>query len=142
MSLVFTDNIEATTIKNSNYRQVLYTSENKNFQLAIQSLKPNEEIGMEKHPDKTQFIRIEKGRGLAIVDNKQIGLQDGSIVIVPPNVLHNVINNSTEDLKLYTIYAPADHEDKLIQKTKQDGGYKYSKYKHKYLQSQAKKLKQ
>ena len=57
----FNANIEKDTIENTNFRKVLYTG--KHSQLVLMRLKPNEEIGMEVHPDNDQFFRIEKGEG-------------------------------------------------------------------------------
>ena len=46
---------------------------------------------------------------------------DGSGVIVPSGAKHNVINTSkTKNLKLYTIYSPPEHQDKVVRKTKQE----------------------
>ena len=43
------------------------------------------------------------------------------VAIVPAGTQHNVINTSqTEDLKLYTIYAPANHIDGIEHVTKED----------------------
>lgn len=110
-------NIEKATLNNKNYRKVINTTPNQ--QLVLMSLKPNVEIGMEKHQKTTQFIRIESGKGLAIINGKKIKLQDGSIVVIPPNTLHNIINTSkTKRLQLYTIYSPPEHKDGLIQKDK------------------------
>lgn len=36
------------------------------------NIEPNDEIGMEVHPDTDQFIRIEQGDGYLILDNKNI----------------------------------------------------------------------
>ena len=110
-------NIEKDTIANTNFRKVLYTG--KHCQLVLMSLRPNEEIGMEVHPDNDQFFRFEKGEGKCIIDGNEYILGDGSVIIVPSGAQHNVINtSSTEDLKLYTIYSPAHHKDGIIRATK------------------------
>jgi len=57
----FSTNIELATRENTNFRKVLYTG--KQSQLVLMSLKPNEEIGMETHPDNDQFFRFEMGQG-------------------------------------------------------------------------------
>ena len=43
----FVQNIEGITVKNEEFRRVLYTA--KNCQLVVMALKPKEEIGMEVH---------------------------------------------------------------------------------------------
>jgi mannose-6-phosphate isomerase-like protein (cupin superfamily) len=46
-------------------------------------------------------------------------VKDGTAVVVPAGALHNVINTSkTINLKLYTIYSPPEHRDKVIRKTR------------------------
>jgi mannose-6-phosphate isomerase-like protein (cupin superfamily) len=110
-------NIEELTTKNSNFREVLYTS--KHSQLVLMSLKPNEEIGMEVHNENDQFFRFEAGQGKVIIDGNEYEVKNGDAVIVPTGAQHNVINtSSSEDLKLYTIYSPAHHQDGVIRATK------------------------
>jgi len=113
----FVSNIEKDTIDNENFRKVLYTA--KHCQLVLMSLKPNEEIGMEVHPDNDQFFRFEKGEGKVIIDGNEYQIKDGSAVIVPAGAQHNVVNTSkTKKLSLYTIYSPAHHKDGIVRTTK------------------------
>lgn len=115
----FTANIEKATLENENFRKVLYTA--KHCQLVLMNLKPNEEIGMEIHPDNDQFFRFEKGQGKCIIDGNEYPVEDGIAVIIPAGSNHNIINTSaTEPLKMYTIYSPAHHKDGTIHKTKTD----------------------
>ncbi len=115
----FSQNIEKATLENQNFRKVLYTG--KHSQLVLMSLKPNEEIGMETHPDNDQFFRFEKGQGKCIIDGNEYELTDGVAVVVPAGAQHNIINTSTtEELKLYTIYSPAHHKDGVVRITKQE----------------------
>jgi len=113
----FHSNIEKNTLENENFRKVLYTS--KHSQLVLMSLAPNEEIGMEVHPDNDQFFRVEKGQGKCIIDGNEYKVEDGTAVVVPAGAQHNVINTSdSERLSLYTIYSPAHHKDGIVKATK------------------------
>ncbi|MFZ2152753.1 MAG: cupin domain-containing protein [Microgenomates group bacterium] len=113
----FNINIEEATIKNNNFRQVLYTS--KHSQLVLMNLIPKEEIGMEVHRENDQFFRFESGFGKVIIDDHEYTVTNGSAIVVPAGANHNVINTSeTEMLKLYTIYSPAHHQDKVVRATK------------------------
>jgi mannose-6-phosphate isomerase-like protein (cupin superfamily) len=115
----FVGNIETQTLKNINFRHVLYTG--KYSQLVLMSLKAGEEIGEETHDDVDQFFRFEAGEGKVVIDGKDNPVKDGVAVIVPAGAKHNVINTSkTADLKLYTIYSPAEHQDKTVRKTKKE----------------------
>ncbi|PIT96771.1 cupin domain-containing protein, partial [Candidatus Campbellbacteria bacterium CG10_big_fil_rev_8_21_14_0_10_35_52] len=98
------------------YRRVLYTA--KNSQLVLMNIKPGEEIGEETHK-LDQFLRFEKGKGIAILNGVESDVGDGTAVVVPAGVKHNFINTGDIDLKLYTIYSPPNHRDKVIHKTKQ-----------------------
>ncbi len=109
-------NIEDLSTKNDTFRTVLYTDTN--LQLVVMSLKPLEDIGMESH-DLDQFIRVEAGEGEAVLDGMKHEIRDGSVVIVPKGVSHNIINTSAEyPLKLYTLYAPPQHKDGTVHLTK------------------------
>ena len=114
----FVTDIENDTVKNKNFRKVLYTA--KNCQLVLMSLKPKEDIGSEVHKDIDQFFRIDSGTGEVVINGTKQYIGDGSAFIVPAGAEHNVINTGTEDLKLYSIYSPPHHKDKTIHKTKAD----------------------
>jgi mannose-6-phosphate isomerase-like protein (cupin superfamily) len=111
-------NIEERAIRNEYFREVLFTDTN--IQLVVMSLLPNEDIGEEVH-QLDQFIRVEKGEGKAVLDGVETPIADGSAIVIPKGTRHNIINTSgTDALKLYTIYAPPDHKDGIIHKTKAD----------------------
>ena len=113
----FNANIEQATLENENFRKVLYTGHHS--QVVLMCLQPNEEIGMEVHPDNDQFFRFEQGQGKCIIDGNEYDVTDGSAIVVPSGAQHNVINTSgTEELKLYTIYSPAHHKDGIVRATK------------------------
>ena len=114
----FKSNIEKDTLKNKNFRKVVYTGQH--LQLVLMSLKPKEEIGAEVHAENDQFLRFEGGKGRVIIDKTTYNVKDGDAVIVPAGAKHNVINvSASEDLKLYTIYAPPHHKDQIVRKTKE-----------------------
>jgi mannose-6-phosphate isomerase-like protein (cupin superfamily) len=115
----FNTNIEKEASENNNFRKVLYTS--KYSQLVLMSLKPGEEIGMEVHPENDQFFRFEQGEGKVVIDGNEYAVKDGSAIVVPSGALHNVVNvSAVADLKLYTIYSPAHHQDGVVRATKEE----------------------
>lgn len=110
-------NIEELTLENNYFRKVIFTWPH--LQLVVMSLLPGEEIGVEIHDKEDQFIRIEQGAALAMVDGVQHDLSDDMIIVIPAGAEHNIINTSTsESLKLYTIYCEKHHEDGTIHTTK------------------------
>lgn len=111
----YAGNIEELSLKNENFRKVLYTA--KSSQLVVMSLKPGEDIGEEVH-ELDQFIRCEAGAGKAVLDGVEHEIGDGFAVVVPAGTRHNIINTSDKAMKLYTVYSPPNHRDGVVHKTK------------------------
>jgi len=115
----FDTDIEKETVNNTDYRRVLFTAPN--TQLVLMSLKPGEEIGVETHDSGSQFIRFEAGEGKVTMGEKETKVKDGSAVVIPQGVKHNVVNTSeTDDLKLYALYSPPEHPEGTVHKDKED----------------------
>lgn len=115
----FFGHIEKDVQDNTFFRKVLFTGAHS--QLVLMTLKPQEEIGLETHPDNDQFFRFEEGVGIVVIDGAEHVVADGDAVIVPAGVEHNIINtSSTTFLKLYTLYSPPHHPDGTIHQTKAD----------------------
>ena len=109
------DNIEQSTVDNTDFRRVLYTGAN--MQLVLMCLQPGEEIGTEVHPDIDQFFRVEQGKAKLVLDGAEHILEHDDIAIVPAGAEHNVINAGDEPLKLYTLYGPPEHRDGTVHAT-------------------------
>lgn len=109
-------NIDKITIENKNYRTVINTT--KTMQLVLMSIPFNGEIGEEIHKNTTQFIKVEKGNGVAVIENKKYKITKGDFIMVPPGTKHNIISKSHRGLKLYTLYSPPEHKKNLTQNTK------------------------
>ena len=115
----YVTNIERDTLANAYYRRVLFTG--RNTQLVLMTLQPGEEIGLEKHAEHDQFIRIEAGMGVAVLDRSEHALGDGVALVIPAGVEHNVINTSKDaPLRLYTLYSPPEHPDGTVHHRKRD----------------------
>jgi mannose-6-phosphate isomerase-like protein (cupin superfamily) len=111
--------LEKETDVNTDFRKVLYTS--KHLQLVLMSLEVGEEIGEEIHLENDQFFRFESGIGHCSVNETEYSVKDGDVLIVPAGAKHNILNaSSTDQLKLYTIYAPPHHKDGIVRHSKQD----------------------
>jgi mannose-6-phosphate isomerase-like protein (cupin superfamily) len=110
-------NIEELSLENENFRKVLYTDTR--VQLVVMSLKAGEDIGEEVH-QLDQFIRVEAGEGESVLDGETHPFTSGMAVIIPSGVKHNIINTGDNPMKLYTLYAPPNHRDGTVHKTKVD----------------------
>lgn len=113
----FVQDIERLATRNEEFRQVLYTA--KHCQLVLMALKPNEEIGAEVH-QLDQFFRVEEGTGEAVLDGVRTPIQAGFAILVPAGTHHNIVNTGNVFLKLYTVYAPPNHRDGVVHRTRSD----------------------
>jgi len=114
----FVDDIEGRTEENSNFRRVLYTGSQ--MQLVLMALRPGEEIGEEVHEDRDQFFRVEKGMGEVWIDGTMTSIKSDTAIVVPAGARHNIKNTGEKPLKLYTVYAPPEHQDGTVHVTKAD----------------------
>jgi mannose-6-phosphate isomerase-like protein (cupin superfamily) len=108
--------IETLTEENTDFRRVLYTG--KHLQLVLMALNPGESIGVETHVMHDQFFRIEQGKGVASIDGVIHKVKGGDCVIVPAGAVHNLTNTGATALRVYTLYAPPEHPDGLVQSAK------------------------
>jgi len=113
--------IEDLAVKNEYFRTTKWTGQN--LQMTVMSLKPGEEIGLEKHDKGDQFIRVEKGNARVVMgvskdkmtfDKK---VSDGWAIFIPGGFWHNIINEGDKPLKVYVIYAPPEHPTGTLHKT-------------------------
>jgi mannose-6-phosphate isomerase-like protein (cupin superfamily) len=116
------DDIEKATLGNDTFRTVLFTG--KHLQMTVMCLQPGEEIGVEKHDDLDQFIRIEEGMAQVQMGSSKDDLsevhdvEDDWAVIIPGGTWHNVVNTGEGQLRLYSIYTPPEHPDGTVHQTK------------------------
>ena len=111
----FNENIFELTLKNNFYRKVIATGPHS--QIVLMSIPVGEEIGEEVHKVDQTLIFVQ-GHGQAIVNNNKSPVQAQSLVFVPAGTKHNFINTGSQDLKLFTLYAPPQHPAGTAEKTK------------------------
>lgn len=117
-------NIEEETVKNPNYRTVAWSG--KYLQVTLMSIPVGSDIGLEKHPETDQFIRLDAGKGRVQMGKTKKDLdfdkevEDGFAIMVPAGYWHNVTNIGDEPMKLYAVYAPVHHAAGNIHKTAED----------------------
>jgi len=101
---------------NADFRRVLSTGPH--AQLVVMSIAAGGEIGEEVHDDVDQVISIVDGSGEAVLDDVPTQIGDGDLVLVPAGTKHNIRNVGSADLKLYTVYAPPQHPDGTVHRTR------------------------
>lgn len=111
-------NIIQETQTNEYFRRVLFTG--KNSQLVVMSIPPNGEVGAETHKYTEQTLFFLSGTGEGELNGKKFPINPGDVVVVVPGTEHNFRNTGNEDLKIYTVYAPPNHIDGRVHKTKAD----------------------
>ena len=117
-------NVEEATLENTNFRTALFTGAN--IQLTVMRLAPGEEIGVEMHDHLDQFLRIEQGSARVTFGpsaeqfDDEHEVEDDWAVIVPGGTWHNVVNTGPGELKLYSLYAPPEHPDGTVHRTKEE----------------------
>lgn len=114
----FSTNIEKDSIENTDFRHVLYTG---HLQVVLMSLEPLEDIGKEVHDHVDQFFRFEAGEGKVVMEDGEIVVGNGDVVVISAGTVHNIINTSAKErLSMYTIYSPANHPDGVVAHTKEE----------------------
>ena len=111
-------NILKDAQENENFRQVVFTGPNS--QLVVMSIPPGGEVGKETHKYTEQTLFFLSGEGEAMLNGKNFPLGPGDVVVVTAGTEHNFRNTGMEDLKIYTVYAPPNHIDGRVHRTKVD----------------------
>lgn len=116
-------NIEELTLGNDNFRTAAWTGSQ--MQMTLMTIQPGDDIGLEVHDDHDQLLRIEQGLATVLMGETEEGLEswdaeDDFAIFVPAGTWHNVVNTGHEPLRLYSIYAPAEHQHGTIHATKAD----------------------
>jgi len=75
---------------------------------------------MEIHKKYDQILVNVSGKGVSIVNGKKRKFLKNTLAYVPKGTWHNFVNIGKTDLKIYTIYSPANHKPGTVHKTKRD----------------------
>ncbi len=119
--------IEKLTKANTNYRTVKWTGGN--LQMTVMTIPQDSDIGLEVHTRNDQFIRVESGKARVVMGKKRDSLTyertigDDWAIFIPAKYWHNIINIGNKPLKVYTIYAPAEHKKGTVHRTKADDAH-------------------
>lgn len=114
--MIFDKDIIAAARENTFFRSVLKTGSH--AQVVLMSIPPGAEIGNEVHDEVDQILLFVQGVGSATVgeETKTIGVNH--LVYVPAGTWHNFTNTGKEEWKLVSVYAPPEHPDGTVHKTK------------------------
>lgn len=102
----YTFDIKSATLQNQEFGpKIIFNDPSNHIQLGLMSVLPGKNVPKEKHPHITQMIEIVQGSGVAIVGDKEEKLEKNTLLIIPENTYHEIINTGIEPLKFYTFYA-------------------------------------
>ncbi|WVN89889.1 uncharacterized protein L203_105119 [Cryptococcus depauperatus CBS 7841] len=104
--------------EHAEFRTVLWTG--KSSQLVLMTVPVGGEIGKEVH-HVDQHLVFTSGTARAIVGDEEKQVKAGDLVVVPQGTQHNFINSGPTPLSLFTVYAPAEHAETTVSKTKEEG---------------------
>lgn len=111
-------NLLNAVAENTYFRQVVFTG--KKSQFVVMTIPPGGEIGEETHEHVEQTLYFQDGHGEATLDGETFGIHPGDIVVVTPHTKHNFRNIGDVPMKVATVYAPPNHIDGRVHKTKAD----------------------
>ena len=114
----FIADIENLTDRNRDFRRVIYTGSH--IQLVLMALRPGEELGEEIHWGTDQFFRVEEGRGEVVIEGEATPIESDMAIVVPAGARHNLRNTGYGPLRFYSLYAPPQHPDGTLHRTKAD----------------------
>ena len=113
--------IEDLTLSNENFRTAAWTGTY--LQMTLMTIPVGGQVGLEVHTDTDQFLRLEQGKAKVVMGASKDSLdqewtaEDDWAIFVPAGVWHNIINDGSEPLKLYSIYAPVHHPHSTVHAT-------------------------
>jgi mannose-6-phosphate isomerase-like protein (cupin superfamily) len=101
--------------ENPNFRETLATGEFS--QIVLMTLQPGEEIGEEVH-EGDQILLFVEGEGEAVIEGETSPVRSTDLVFVPAGTRHNFVNTGAGPLRIVTVYAPPEHPDGTVHRTK------------------------
>ena len=101
--------------QNEYFRQTIVTGER--GQVVVMTLQVGEDIGEETH-EGDQILFFVEGEGEAVLEGESSPVGPNDMVFVPAGTLHNFVNTGDGKLRLVTTYAPPEHPDGTVHKTK------------------------
>lgn len=114
----FQDDVAALARANDDFRRVVHTGELS--QVVLMAIAPGSEIGEETHDDVDQVLVFVDGVGEAVIEGETRPIGVNQLAFVPAGTRHNFKNSGGVPLRLYTVYAPPEHPDGTVHRTKEE----------------------
>jgi mannose-6-phosphate isomerase-like protein (cupin superfamily) len=107
--------IQSLALANDDFRRELTTAEHS--QVVLMTIPPGGEIGEEVHEGIDQLL-VFLGEAEGVLEGRSFPVRETQLVVVPAGTRHNFKNTGDEPLRLWTVYAPPEHEPGTVHKTK------------------------
>ncbi|MBI5404135.1 MAG: cupin domain-containing protein [Ignavibacteriae bacterium] len=96
-------------VNTESYFQILDSSQTVTMRSGLVTLKKGKSVGEHTTSGNEEMLVILNGKGEVEIKNEEkFSINKGMIAYVPPNTVHNVINNNDEDLQYIYIVAKAE----------------------------------
>lgn len=106
----------AAAAANDDFRRVAHTA--RHTQVVLMTVPAGEDIGAEVHEHNDQVLLFLDGAARAEVGGQVREVGGGDLVVVPAGTPHNFTNIGAGPLRLVTVYAPPEHPDGTVHRTK------------------------
>lgn len=75
--------------------------------VGLNSFEPGQEHALHAHPGMDKVYHVIQGRGVLLLEGREIVLETGRMVVAPEGVPHGIRNDSGERLLVLAILAPS-----------------------------------
>lgn len=76
------------------------------FSIHMTEWRKGGKVDTHKHEDATEAMFCISGHGKCMIDEKEYEFTPGSLMVAPPNMLHNIENDGDELLRVLCIFSP------------------------------------
>ncbi|MCW1359973.1 cupin domain-containing protein [Campylobacter sp. US33a] len=90
--------------------------DSKHLSIIAEKMPPHTAEDMHYHDKAEQFFYILKGKALMRLENADIELEAGEGIHIKAHQIHQMINQTCEDLEFIVVSCPKSHNDKFIVK--------------------------
>ncbi len=111
----FNEDIVELTLANTFFRKEVFTGNHS--QIVLMNVAPGQEIGKEIH-HVDQILFFVDGQGVAILNDVHSDVFPYHMVFVPSGVEHNFKNTGEREMKICTIYSPAEDKPGTVEEKK------------------------
>lgn len=119
MGVIYADKIKGTKIQSPYDRiiKVLLTPETqdevKDLSMTMGIVYPNCSNDLHTHKG-FEILYIVTGYGKAVIGEKTYEVRPDTIIVAPPGIVHQQINESDETMKMFCVWTPAVTGDEVV----------------------------